>query len=350
MFTFTQNNTEPDLITFVDIHPENHPQFIDVRSPSEYKTGHIPGAVNVPLFDDSERAIVGTLYKRVSKEAAITKGFELAGPKRHQIVEAVKKIAGNEAVVYCWRGGIRSGSVCRLLAEYGIQTKKIEGGYRAYRKHIRAAFQKPAHFIVLGGFTGSGKTAILHGLHRHNTQILDLEGLANHTGSVFGHINQPPQPTTEQFENNLYHKLQPLNKTEPIIIENESYAIGQVHLPEPFLLQMRSAPLISLDVAKEVRVKRLVEEYGKSDKKELIAAAQQLEKKLGSKKLACVEEHLQHDRFDLACEVLLTHYDSYYNRSFGKRGKEAVHVLQLTGTDLEKDVQSVARKIMELHV
>ncbi|MCK5194607.1 MAG: tRNA 2-selenouridine(34) synthase MnmH [Desulfobulbaceae bacterium] len=348
MFTFTPNNTEPDLIRFVDIHPGNHPQFIDVRSPSEYKTGHIPGAVNVPLFNDTERALVGTLYKRVSKEAAITKGFELAGPKRHQIVEAVKKIAGNEALIYCWRGGIRSGSVCRLLAEHGIQTKKIEGGYKAYRKHIRTSFQKPAHFIVLGGFTGSGKTAILHGLQRQNTQILDLEGLANHKGSVFGHINQPPQPTTEQFENNLYKKFQPLSKTEPIIIENESYAIGQVHLPEPFLLQMRSAPLISLDIAKEARIKRLVEEYGKSDRKELIAAAKQLEKKLGAKKMANVEEYLQHDRLDLACEVLLTHYDSYYNRSFGKREKEAVHVLQLTGTDLEKDVQSVARKIMEL--
>lgn len=238
--------------------------------------------------------------------------------------------------------------MCRLLGDYGIQTKKIEGGYKAYRKHIRASFQKPAHFIVLGGFTGSGKTAILHGLRRHNTQILDLEGLANHKGSVFGHIDQPPQPTTEQFENNLYQKFEPLNKIEPIIIENESYAIGQVHLPEPFLLQMRSAPLISLDVAKEARIKRLVEEYGKNDKKELIAAAKQLEKKLGPKKLANVEEYLQHDRLDLACEILLTHYDSYYNRSFGKREKEAVHVLKLTGTDLKKDVQNVARKIMEL--
>jgi len=350
VFTFTPNSTEPDLIKFGDIHPENHPQFIDVRSPSEYKTGHIIGAVNVPLFSDSERAIVGTLYKKVSKEVAIAKGFELAEPKRQQIVDAVKRVAGNEALVYCWRGGMRSGSVCRLLAEYDVQAKKIEGGYKAYRKHIRASFQKPAHYIVLGGFTGSGKTIILHGLQKHNIQILDLEGLANHKGSVFGHIGQPPQPTSEQFENNFYQKLQPLNKTEPIIIENESYAIGQVHLPEPFLLQMRSSPLISMDVAKDARVKRLVEEYGNFDKKELSAAAKRLEKKLGSKNLANIEEFLQHDRFDLACEQLLTHYDSYYNRSFGKRAKEDVHVLQLRGTDLEKDVEKVARKIKELWV
>jgi tRNA 2-selenouridine synthase len=348
VFTYTPNSTEPDLIKYGDIHPENHPQFIDVRSPSEYETGYIPGAVNVPLFSDSERAIVGTLYKKVSKEVAIAKGFELAEPKRQQIIDEVKRIAGNEAIIYCWRGGIRSGSVCRLLAEYGFQTKKIEGGYKAYRKHIRTSFQKPARFIVLGGNTGSGKTIILHGLQSQHIQILDLEGLASHKGSVFGHIDQPPQPTTEQFENNLYQKFQPLNKTVPIIIENESYAIGQVHLPEPFLLQMRSAPLISIDVIKEARVKRLVKEYGNCDRKELIAAAKQLEKKLGSKKLATVEEFLQHDRFDLACEVLLTHYDSYYNRSFGKRKKEDVHVLLLTGTDLEKDVQKVALKIMEL--
>jgi tRNA 2-selenouridine synthase len=348
VFTFNPDSTEPDLIKYGDIQPVNHPQFIDVRSPSEYKTGHIPGAVNVPLFSDSERAIVGTLYKKVSKEVAIAKGFELAKPKRQQIIDEVRKIAVNEAIIYCWRGGMRSGSVCRLLIEHGIQIKKIEDGYKGYRKHIRDSFLKPAHFIVLGGNTGSGKTIILHGLDRQNIQTLDLEGLANHKGSVFGHINQPPQPTTEQFENNLYQKFQPLNKTAPIIIENESYAIGQVHLPEPVLLQMRSAPLISMNVSKEARVKRLVKEYGNCNKNELIAAAKQLEKKLGSKKLAIIEEFLQHDRFDLACDVLLTHYDSYYNRSFGKRDKEDVYVLQLTGTDLEKDIQDVARKIMEL--
>ncbi len=348
MFTFTQNNSEPDLIAFADISQIKHAQLIDVRSPSEYRAGHIPGAVNVPLFTDDERAIVGTLYKRVSREAAIAKGFELAGPKRNSIIQTITKIAQNTALIYCWRGGMRSGSVCRLLAENGIQTKKIKDGYKAYRKHIRACFQKPAHFIVLGGNTGSGKTVILHGLQSHNTQIIDLEGLANHKGSVFGHIDQPPQPTTEQFENNLYQKFQSLEKTEPIIIENESYAIGQVHLPEPFLLQMRAAPLISLEVPKEARIKRLVAEYGKSDPKELVAAARQLATKLGTKKLAEIEDDLQHDRLDLACELLLSHYDHYYNRSFGKREKEAVHVLKLTGTDLEKDVQRVARKIVEV--
>lgn len=342
------DNPEPDLVNFAEIPPTNQTPFIDVRSPSEYRAGHIPGAINVALFNDEERATVGTLYKRVDCETAIQKGIELATPKLSLIVQRIKEVAKNDALVYCWRGGMRSESICRLLHSHGQKARRLAGGYKAYRQHIRAIFDLPAPFIILGGYTGSGKTALLHSLEKENIQVLDLEGLANHKGSVFGHINEPPQPTSEQFENNLYLKFQKLNKEEPIILENESYSIGQVHLPEPLLKKMRSAPLIAIEVPKKARISRLVDEYGKSDREELIGAAKHLEKKLGNKNLALVVDYIKQNRFDLACDLLLTHYDAYYNRGVNKRGKEHVHVIPLTGSNLEKDTRIVKMKILAL--
>lgn len=344
----TTTNAESNCIKYKEISPTRLTPLIDVRSPSEFRAGHIPGAVNVPLFDDEERAIVGTLYKKVGRQAAIKKGMELATPKLCSIVQRVGTQIGNDNVIlYCWRGGMRSESVCHLLRAHAIQARRLAGGYKSYRQHIRSLFDLPAQYIILGGYSGSGKTALLHSLEKENIQIIDLEGLANHKGSVFGHINEKTQPTTEQFENNLSLKLQSMNMEQPIIVENESYAIGQVHVPEALLKKMRSAPLISIEVPKKARVCRLVKEYGTSNRDELIAAAQHLEKKLGKNKLAQAVSLLQQNRLDLACDLLLDYYDAYYNRGVNKRGQQHVHVMPLSGVDLQGDTKLLKMKITE---
>ncbi len=335
-------------ISFADIPIDSDMQFVDVRSPGEFRSGHIPGAINIPLFDDAERAEIGTIYKQVDKKKALARGLEIAQPKVAEILARIKKLLPKEIIIHCWRGGMRSGEVCRLANEAGIPARLFVGGYKAYRRHIRAFIEQPRTILNLGGKTGSGKTAILLGLKQQGVQVIDLEGLAQHKGSVFGHINEPLQPTTEQFENNLYEELRPMDPTQPLLLENESYTIGSVHLPQPLLKQMRAAPLIVVEVPMQARISRLVKEYADTNREELIQAAQRIEKKLTRAKLLEVIALLEEDDFPHACEILLGYYDKYYNRGMDKRQNQSIHFLGLSGTDMDRDIALVREKIEEL--
>jgi tRNA 2-selenouridine synthase len=243
---------------------------------------------------------------------------------------------------------MRSGSVCGLLRTSGMNCLRLIGGYKAYRNHIRQAFSQPIRLILLGGYTGSGKTEILQRLGEDNLQILDLEGLAHHKGSAFGHLNEEPQPSNEQFENNLYAALQRLDLSQIIIVENESRVIGKVHLPEPFFTQMRSAPLLSLEVPKEARIKRLIDDYAATPKEELIEASQRIAKKLGHEKVKRVEELINSDHFSEACDILLSYYDTFYDRGVFKRPDELIHPLPLSGKDMDADLKLIKQKIRSL--
>ncbi|MFT7588718.1 MAG: tRNA 2-selenouridine synthase, partial [Limisphaerales bacterium] len=171
---------------------------VDVRSPSEFEAGHIPGAVNIALFTDEERARVGTLYKKQSREAAIDAGFEIAGPKMKYFADCARKAADDEGLrVYCWRGGMRSGHMSWLFETAGVQTSILEGGYKAYRNTAIEDFTSLPALVVLQGSTGSGKTDILLKMAALGEQVIDLEGLANHRGSAFGALGMDPQPSTE---------------------------------------------------------------------------------------------------------------------------------------------------------
>ncbi len=337
-----------DLVDAAAISWASAPTFIDVRSPSEFEAGHIPGAYNVPLFSDVERAIVGTLYKQVSQQAALEKGLKFVGPKLATLVKEIREQGGPAPLIYCWRGGMRSESVCGLMKISGIKCRRLAGGYKAYRSHIRQAFSRPLRLILLGGYTGSGKTEYLHRLAQENLQIIDLEGLANHKGSAYGHLNEEPQPTNEQFENNLFLAFQRLDLSQPIIVENESRVIGKVHLPEPFFTQMRSAPLLALEVPKESRISRLIVDYAATPKADLIEATKRIAKKLGHEKVAMVEEHIQSGHFDKACSILLNYYDIFYDRGVFKRPEELSHPLPLSGNDMEADIALIKAKIRSL--
>ena len=324
--------------------------FIDVRSPAEFEAGHIPEAVNVPLFDNDERAEIGTIYKKIGRDEAISRGLELATPKIDMLLHAIRQAAARsqQVIIYCWRGGMRSGEMCRLAQENGIAASRIEGGYKAYRRAIRAFIEQPRRIIMLGGKTGSGKTALLLGLKREGVQVIDLEGLAHHKGSVFGHINEPPQPTTEQFENNLYEELRQMNPQLPLLLENESHIIGSVHLPQALLQQMRAAPLIVAQVPTPARLERLIHDYTHDNQQELITACQRLEKRLGSQKVSTIITFLRNNDFHQAGRILLDYYDAFYNRGLEKRQNQDIHFLPLTGNDLAADVAVLKKEIARI--
>ncbi|MDR9502515.1 MAG: tRNA 2-selenouridine(34) synthase MnmH [Desulfurivibrionaceae bacterium] len=339
---------ESALVEAAAISWASLPRVIDVRSPAEFEAGHIPGAYNVPLFSDAERATVGTLYKQVSRQAALDKGLEIVGPKLAALVKEIREHGGPVPLIYCWRGGMRSASVCGLMQISGQPCQRLAGGYKAFRTHVRQHFAQPARLLLLGGSTGSGKTALLHRLAQDHLQILDLEGVANHKGSAFGHINEKPQPTNEQFENNLFQAWQHLDPSQPILVENESRVIGKVHLPEPLFSQMRAAPLLAIEVPKKERIARLIADYAGTPKAELVEATKRIAKKLGPEKVKRVEEHIQNEAFHQACEILLSYYDIYYYRGVFKRPPELIHHLELEGRDLDRDAALIKAKIASL--
>ena len=325
-------------VSFSEIPSHADVQFVDVRSPVEFAQGHIPGAVNVPLFADTERAEIGTVYKQVGKCQALELGEKIARPKVDSILAHIQSFLPLEPVIYCWRGGKRSTEVCRLVNEAGTPARRILGGYREYRKEIRKYIASPRKLLMLGGKTGSGKTELLLGLKEQNVQVIDLEGLANHKGSVFGHINEEPQPSTEQFENSFFEELRQTDATKLLLLENESYVIGSVHLPPPLLEQMRAAPLLIIDVPIEPRIRRLVNAYTNTDRQQLIAACQRIAKKLTQPKYKKVVACIENDDFGSACEILLSYYDRYYNRGIEKRKNQDIFYLSLGGEDLDVDV------------
>ncbi len=208
---------------------------VDVRSEGEYAAGHMRGAVNIPLLNNEERIVVGTTFKRFGQKEAIREGFRLVGPRLSGIISEAEKISGErEILVHCWRGGMRSNNFCQLIEMAGIKSSPLEGGYKAYRHAALESFIKPLPIIVLTGCTGSGKSELLRALAARGEQILDLEALANHKGSAFGGLLMPPQPTTEQFQNELFEEILKLDVSKRIWVEDESIAIGKIFLPAAF--------------------------------------------------------------------------------------------------------------------
>lgn len=292
---------------------------LDVRSPAEYAAGHIPGAHSLPLFDNHERAQVGTTYKQIGSHEALLVGLELVGPKMRKIVEQAHQLAPNkEVLVHCWRGGMRSESTAWLLNTAGLSAYTLAGGYKAYRNHLLSSFTKEAGVVVLGGATGSGKTAALHALRERGEQVIDLEALAHHRGSAFGGIGQGTQPTTEQFQNDLYQAWQLLDPAARIWVEDESFSIGNVKLPLEFWEMMQSRPLVLLEVPKAARIQRLVKEYGSLNTLALERAIFTIEKRLGGLRTQNALAALAQGKLTEVADILLEYYDKSYQRSLRK--------------------------------
>jgi len=315
---------------------------VDVRTPAEFAQGHIPGAVNIPLFSNDERIVVGTLYKKSGKEAAILKGLDIVGPKMSSFVKSVRRIAPKgKVLLHCWRGGMRSGSMAWLFRTAGFEATTLIGGYKAYRRYIREELGKESNLIILGGKTGSGKSEILRVLAVSGEQMLDLEAIAHHKGSAFGHIGQEEQPTSEQFENNLYEVWKRFDLSKPIWLEDESRAIGKVSIPEPLFVKMRNSPVIFIDLSMEERVKRLVKEYAEFEPESLEKAVLRISKRLGGQNVKEALLAIQNRDFAKAAAITLHYYDKAYLNGLEKRRRENIFQLPLNKDNPEKNAQIV---------
>lgn len=313
---------------------------VDVRSPLEFKKGHIPGAVNIPLFDDMERAEIGTLYKARGKDEAVMRGLEIVSPKLTEFILKTKENTANKEVfVYCFRGGMRSNSFGWLLNTAGLQSQIMTGGYKAYRNHVLKLYEKPFQLLLLGGATGSGKTEILKNL-KDQLQILDLEGLAHHKGSAFGGIGQPAQLPQQLFENKLYDDLIKLDAEQFILVEDESMNIGYNKIPYPFWLQMKKAPILKIMVPFELRVMRLVNEYGKEDVEKLKQSVRNISQQLGPNNAKDCLQWLDEGKLADVCALTLKYYDKAYEYNHSHKGEKVIVPIE---TDTDDPVINAAK-------
>jgi tRNA 2-selenouridine synthase len=321
---------------------QQHP-VLDVRSPGEYSHAHIPGAISLPLFTDEERKVVGTAYKQQSKQTAIKIGLDYYGVKMRSMVEEAEAIMSNRQLaiskkqkatnskeplpiancllLHCWRGGMRSAGVAWLLDLYGFKVYTLIGGYKAYRKWVLAQFEKEYPFKIIGGYTGSGKTLVLHQLTIQKKSIIDLEGLANHKGSAFGALGQNPQPRQEMFENLLAEGLAncELPTANCTWLEDESQRIGNLQIPMPLWYTMRKSPVYFLDIPFEERLDYLTKEYGKFEKEKLVNAIIRIQKRLGGLETKNAINYLLENNHKECFRILLTYYDKLYAKGLQNR-------------------------------
>ncbi|HMX41357.1 MAG TPA: tRNA 2-selenouridine(34) synthase MnmH, partial [Saprospiraceae bacterium] len=289
--------------------------------------------LSFPLCDDAERAAVGTAYKQRSREAALELGLEIVGPKMAHFVRQAKHLAPQRRLaLHCWRGGQRSGSMAWLLRQAGFDVLTLDGGYKQYRRWVLERFAQPVpSLLVLGGRTGSGKTKVLQQLAALGEQVLDLERLAHHKGSSFGSIGETPQPTVEQFENELCAALGGFDTGRRIWLENESRHVGRVYLPDAFWAQMKSAPLVNIEVPQDTRIRHLLADYVLSDREALREAFLRIEKKLGGQHLKAALAALDADDFATAASIALHYYDKTYQ--YGLDTSPSPHIWRLSFRD-----------------
>jgi len=323
---------------------------LDVRSPAEFEKGHIPGAHCFPLFSDEERAQVGTLYTKSGREAAFFVGLDIVGPNMSKFVKQALRLAPHKQVlIHCWRGGMRSASMAWLLQSAGFDVKLLSGGYKSYRAYIREAFNIPVKLLVLSGMTGCGKTEILLEMKKMGAQMIDLEGMANHKGSAFGHLGQKPQPSTEQYENNLASIWSSIDFSKPIWIEDESRNVGGVQIPESLYTSMTKSVVIRIDFPKSYRVKRLVAEYADIDDQAIALSLQKIKDKLGNKNVQELMLLLSEQQYSIFVDNILDYYDESYDYSLKKKPfsrVEKISPLRLNPKDQATEILDFANDIL----
>ncbi|CVK17584.1 tRNA 2-selenouridine(34) synthase MnmH [Sporomusa sphaeroides] len=331
------------------------PVFIDVRSPAEYETGHIPGAVNIPLFSDDERVQVGTTYRQVGVEEAKLQGLVLASAKLPDIVGRVQQLreSGRKVVVYCWRGGMRSKAVVTVLELMGILSSQLSGGYKAYRQFVLnrlRTFEVKPIIIVLCGSTGTGKTLILNQLANANIPVINLEQLANHRGSVFGQIGLGRPATAQIFDTNLLLALDQLNTQPYIVVECESKRIGNVYLPDCLFDAMRRGKKILVSADIEVRVDRLIKEYihlykDKDNDEAIVAGLESLRRRLGNKKTEYLLADFRAGKVRDVVKVLLV---DYYDLMYGYgQSDTAIYDVEVNADDIEQATEVIIQYLQQ---
>ena len=311
----------PNVVTVAQL--AEFDEVIDVRSPAEYAEDHAPGAINCPVLDDAERAAIGTLYKQISPFDAKKRGAALVAKNIARHIEETFAAHGRQwrPLVYCWRGGKRSGAMAHILSEIGWHAAQLEGGYRAYRREILAQLAElPRNFRyrVVCGATGSAKRRLLQALAAAGAQVLDLEDLARHRGSVLGNLPDEAQPAQKMFDSLVWDALRKFDPGRPVYVEAESRKIGQLQVPEALLLRMRDSPCVLIEAPLAERVGFLVGEYGHflGDPRDLKAKLACLAGLHSKDTLARWMQQVEEKRWDeLVADLLANHYDPAYRRA-----------------------------------
>ena len=318
---------------------------VDVRSPGEYAQGHWPGAINIPLFSDAERAEVGTTYKREGRLPAIHLGLAMTGPKLSHLAKELDKLRNQgDPRIYCWRGGMRSASVAWLAEQIDLKPTRLDGGYKSYRRWVLSRFDQPWPLRVMGGRTGTGKTDLLLALEQRGVAVIDLEGLAHHRGSSFGGLGLPPQPSTEHYENKLAEVLDrhQLAQARSIWLEAESIQVGRCRIPKGLFDQMQQAPVLEIQRNLDERVKQLVQVYGHQGGELLADATQRISRRLGPQRTAEALKAIEQSDWSQACRAMLDYYDRCYDHEL-KRSAGRISI-DLSGQDPDQ----AADKLIQL--
>jgi len=320
-------------------------EIIDVRSPAEYAEDHIPGAISAPVLDDEQRAEVGTLYVQVSPFVAKKRGAALIARNIANHLENLFKDKPKQwkPLVYCWRGGQRSGAMAHILAQVGWSTNRLEGGYKNYRRQVLAdldTLPETLQFRVVCGTTGSGKSRFLHALHDQGAQVLDLEDLAQHRGSLLGNLPDEPQPSQKMFESRIWDVLRRCDTKRPVFVEAESKKIGLLGTPEALLTKMRASDCLLIEAPVEARVQLLMEDYAHflSDPALLIRRLTPLMPLHGRQVLDHWQQLAEQGLWtELVEKLLIQHYDPAYLRSTSTNfiHLDSARVLKLGSLDEE---------------
>ena len=345
----------PAVLGFADILPEldQFDTIIDARSESEYALDHIPGAVNCPVLNDEERVRVGTLYKQVGAFEAKKVGAPLvaANIARHIETLFADKPRDWKPLVYCWRGGNRSGAMAHILARIGWPAVQLDGGYKAYRAHVAAALSDPppVDFRVVCGTTGSGKSRLLETLERVGAQVLDLERLAAHRGSVLGHLPDEPQPSQKMFESQIWDRLRRFDVSKPVFVESESKKVGNLRVPDAVMERMRASPCFSLQLSRPNRVRLLMEDYTHfcADPAALNGQLEHLVQLHGREKIAAWHGMANSGRMaELVDQLLVEHYDPAYLRSIDRNFVQYPQAQVVELSDIAPgDFEALAREL-----
>ena len=298
-------------------------EIVDVRSPAEFAADHIPGAINLPVLNDEERARIGTIYKQVSAFDAKKRGAVLVSRNiaRHLESHFLDKPRNYRPLVYCWRGGNRSGSLTHVLHKIGFAASQLEGGYKAYRSRVVEDLKSlpgRLQFRVICGPTGSGKSRLLRALSSAGAQVLNLEELAAHRGSVLGVLPDHPQPTQKAFESALWSGLHDFSPQAPVYVESESKRIGSLQVPDDLIAVMRASPCVRLRLPREARIRLLVEEYEHFPRQPdtLIEQLKLLTALRGKETIASWHALIDAGNWQgLVGALLDEHYDPAYNKS-----------------------------------
>ena len=330
---------------------------IDVRSPGEYYKGHMSNSINIPLFDNDERSIVGTIYKNKGREKAVIHALEIIENKIEKIVNNLfntmnlykekndeSKIEEITLKIYCARGGMRSSSISWLLEKFKINSIILKGGYKSYRKWSLDSFCEEWKIVVIGGKTGTGKTKLLKLLEENNYQIIDLERIACHRGSTFGGLGMKEQPSNEQFENLIAEKLNNFKKNNQIILEAESANIGRCKIPHELFKLMKKAKRIEIVKSESNRLKELINTYSIFDQDDLEDAVYRIKKRLGPQRTKRAIESIKRKDWEGVCKSVLEYYDKCYE--YEKLGKENIKILDLKNNSYDKNTLKLINDIL----